>query len=312
MALTRPSLVYPKADIKIKSVPGGLSISQHSVTYLARRWQLTSEVCTIVETALEFGLTHLWQENHPSGPESHHISFSLSHDPGSWVFVLGKEALPPNVRCVTFHKRLKEYLKAAGLGQWENAGGKNILVRPQDLRGALSCLPLDGMEAGGLPRLSTAGTFDRAGTYLSSEQQLEDTLYSAYFHHPAVKAVYRQQSFAPNYPHEVASRTDLILDLSDRIVVAELKVGNSGEPDVAQVCRYRANAALARAYSGKLIYGALIAANFQQDAMTAARDTSISLYTYDEQDGMRLTLICGNDVLPGLSHLRRKSVASAM
>jgi hypothetical protein len=65
----------------------------------------------VVDSALTHGLSSLWQDGHPGGEESHHISFSFDHSKNSWVFVIGKEAGPPALKRVTFNKRLKEYFK---------------------------------------------------------------------------------------------------------------------------------------------------------------------------------------------------------
>lgn len=295
-----PHLDRRDLDLKIAPEPEGLRVSQHGRSYLARRWRLTPQVLEVIDTAFEFGLTHLWQDKHPSGDESNHVSFSFSHIPDTWVFVIGKEALPPGLRCITFHKRLKGYLKAAGLGEWENSGGKNILVRPEKLSAALSALPLDDIRKGRLPQYNHERVFDASRSYVPSESALEDALYTAFCSRSEIAAVHRQQSFPPNDPSEVAARTDLILDLSSRIVIAELKVGNSSEADVAQVCRYRANSALRATYPGKPLSGALIASNFQRDAVAAAKRLSISLYAYEERGDIELTLVSGDDVLPPL------------
>jgi hypothetical protein len=82
------------------------------------------------------------------------------------------------------------------------------------------------------------------------------------------------------------------------VVVAELKVGSSPEADVAQVRRYLDNAALKSAYPDKPLFGAVIASNFQSDAFAEAERSLVSLYVYDESDGISLRLVHGMDVLP--------------
>ncbi len=57
---------YPEWNIEISKHINGLLISQRERTYLARKWQITSEVQEVIDTALSFGLTHLWQKGHPS------------------------------------------------------------------------------------------------------------------------------------------------------------------------------------------------------------------------------------------------------
>ena len=146
----------------------GVRVSQHVGTecheYCARNWLLTQQVKDIVLLAIRYGFDKLWRKGHPQtayckvrkdgGPEvkggkyddgSPHIGFSSSID-GRWLFVLGAEARPPNVKVITFEKGNEEYLKKIlttelaprmpireGAWQWEGRGGNNIFVHPSDL-----------------------------------------------------------------------------------------------------------------------------------------------------------------------------------
>jgi hypothetical protein len=297
-------LTYPEWDIQIRKHINGLLISQRERTYLARKWQITSEVQDVIDTALSFGLTHLWQKGHPSKDESHHISFSFSHEPESWIFVIGGEAKPPHLKFVTFNKRFKAYFKDSGFEwtwEWENSGGKNILIQPRDLRTILEHLPLDEIKNGRLPKYDRMKLLDNGGTFIRSEAELEGKLYASYISNPAVIALHRQRSFTSNTPQERAARTDLIFTLDDRVVVAELKVGSSPEADVAQVRRYLENVALKSTYPDKPRFGTVIASNFQSDAFAEAERSSVSLYVYDESNGLSLRLVHGMNVLPAIN-----------
>lgn len=117
-----------------------LSVSQHGRSYLALRWKLTEEVVAVVHTAVRFGLTKLWQEGHPRGRHSSHISFSPTHEPASWVFALGLEACPPRLQRITFNKRYLPIFEASRL-EWtcQKAGG-HIFIPPGSLAEALALL----------------------------------------------------------------------------------------------------------------------------------------------------------------------------
>ena len=117
-----------------------LSVSQHGRSYLALRWKLTEEVVAVVHTAVRFGLTKLWQEGHPRGRHSSHISFSRTHEPASWVFALGLEACPPRLQRITFNKRFLPIFEASDL-QWTcpKTGG-NIFIPPDRLAETLTVL----------------------------------------------------------------------------------------------------------------------------------------------------------------------------
>jgi hypothetical protein len=129
------TLSYPElGDLVLEDREGGTWISQRGKAYLARRWRLTDQVVKIVESAIESGLTCLWQSGHPKGGSSHHISFSFTHAPASWIFVLGGEARPPEVRQITLNKKLKDLLEKSDIHYfWESAGGKNFTIATEDL-----------------------------------------------------------------------------------------------------------------------------------------------------------------------------------
>jgi hypothetical protein len=159
----------------------------------------------VIDTALSFGLTHLWQKGHPSKDESHHISFSFSHEPESWIFVIGGEAKPPHLKFFTFNKRLKADFKDSGFEwtwEWENSGGKNILIQPRDLRTILEHLPLDDIKNGRLPKYDRMKMLDTGGAFIRSEAELEGKLYANYISNPAVISLHRQRSFPSKTPRK--------------------------------------------------------------------------------------------------------------
>jgi hypothetical protein len=299
----------PDFDLTLAEVPAGVQVTQHGRAYLARRWRLTSDVRLVIESALDHGLTHVWQQGHPSGDDSHHISFSFSHDASSWVFVIGSEARPPGLRCVTFHKRLKEYFKSSGLGwvwSWETAGGKNILVEPRDLDSVLDVLPLGQIQQGTLPTLFRGRTETRsnAPTYFKDEMALELEIFSSLVRcGSAAGDVQRQRQFAPNNAFDVASRPDILVAASPLLVVMELKLHRAGEPEMAQLQRYLANTKLAAAFGSLRRHGVLVADRFEPQVVSWANDTAaVSLYQYQQHvtGDLVLTLVAGEDVLHAL------------
>lgn len=295
------SYLKSEFDLRIEEEPLGLRITQSGRSYLARKWQLTTEVHSVIDLALEHGLTCLWQENHPSGPESNHISFSFDRTKSSWVFVIGAEAKPPLVKRVTFNKRLKEYFKNSGLGwvwDWETAGGKNILVMPRDLKSILETLPLDSIRKGELPAAGRSALSRRR--FFSTEADLEDAIFAIVTENAPQAPVFRQMSFAANSDFEVASRPDLLVVGASCILILELKLYRGGEPELAQVKRYMSNAELQMAFDVLKPYGVLIAERFEESLLESTkRSRAISLVKY-EQDAVGLLgfrIIAGPDVI---------------
>ena len=161
-------LVLQEVKYKSSGKHFGLRVSQRVGAeyheYCARNWRLTPEVKTIVLSAIRYGFDKLWRQGHPQtayckvqrsggaevkGPRyddgSPHIGFSSSID-ARWLFVLGAEARPPDVRVITFEKGRVEDLKKIlrteveprtpllkDAWQWEGRGGNNIFVHPEDL-----------------------------------------------------------------------------------------------------------------------------------------------------------------------------------
>ncbi len=198
-----PTYVRPEVDLVIEEVAGGLRITQEGRTYLARKWQLTPEVRRVIDLALQYGLQCLWQQGHPGGDTSHHISFSFDRSRSSWIFVMGGEAGPPALKRVTFHRRLKEYFRHAGLGwvwDWETAGGKNILVAPTDVESILQTLPLAGIRSGTLPALVISSR-RVAPQFFHNECDLEDALCDA-IRVEASGFLHRQRRFGSNNDFE--------------------------------------------------------------------------------------------------------------
>ena len=136
-------------DINLETVKDGIRVRQHNRIYLAKKWKLNDDVRLVLNTAINFGLTSLWQEGHPRKNESHHLSFSFTHKRNSWIFVIGKEACPPKIKTITFNKNLKKYFEDfSGKISWtmQPSGGKNIFIELNELEATLTLLPLKKLK----------------------------------------------------------------------------------------------------------------------------------------------------------------------
>lgn len=119
---------------------GALTVSQNGRSYLALRWKMTEELVAVVQTALHFGLSKLWQTGHPRGRQSSHISFSRTHESASWVFSLGLEAQPPRLQKITFNKRFLPIFEASDLEWTRQKAGGNLFIPPGRLIDTLTLL----------------------------------------------------------------------------------------------------------------------------------------------------------------------------
>ena len=209
----------------------------------------------------------------------------MDHSRASWVFVIGTEAKPPDLRCVTFNKRLKEYFKHSGFGwiwSWETAGGKNILVDPEDFPSVLERLPFDMIREGRLPTISSSSKSRSSNNYFQREAELESELVRLLRSEPnQVPHLDCQRRFSPNSAFEPASIPDIIIEEAGRVLIVELKLHEAGEVEISQIQRYLSNKDLAQAYAGKPRMGILVADRFTEEARRIAAETpEISLCRY--------------------------------
>lgn len=130
-------------DIALVEEGGALTVRQDGRCYLALRWKMTEELVAVVQTALHFGLSKLWQAGHPRGRQSSHISFSRTHEPASWVFSLGLEARPPRLQKITFNKRFLPIFEASDLEWTRQKAGGNLFIPPDRLVDTLTLLRED-------------------------------------------------------------------------------------------------------------------------------------------------------------------------
>jgi len=133
---------WPDIDLVMTNTSWGLRVSQHGREYVARNWQITGKVVTVVDAAIRVGLHCLWGHGHPqdryfAGGDrydkgSAHLSFSASHDT-PWFFVLGWEARPPEIHWITVNKKHQDLLDTAGITyEKQISGGKHLWVKPAE------------------------------------------------------------------------------------------------------------------------------------------------------------------------------------
>ncbi len=155
-------LQIPEANLVLSDVGDtaqphiGVLVEQDDRSYIARRWHLTEDVEKTVRLAIAHGYDRLWRFGHPQddyfigGAKERtgapHIGFSRGHHE-RWLFVIGQEARPPNIKVITFHKSHERLLKdlfgeaksdtgnTISPENWiqEFRGGRNLLTHPSDL-----------------------------------------------------------------------------------------------------------------------------------------------------------------------------------
>jgi hypothetical protein len=300
-------LELPNLSAVFQDVPGGIEVSQSGRTYRARKWRLTNELETVIQTAVRYGFTAFWVEGHPSAAYlqggthfdigSHHITFARSHNK-CWVFVVDGSSRPPVPRDVTFNKKLRGRFDRIGQAHtWEHAGGHHLRVPVSEFGKVLSQLDSNTLEAlngkvGEGPYFGTRPIMD-----LHNEDELHASLQTEWAL-LAQAAGYSLDS-KPNVEGKIP---DLVLDAHlHGIFVAELKFSHAGGVEIHQIETYlqlrriRANAA------GRPLRGVLVARDFSQRLLDRANkgEGNVSLYSFSQWTDGRLRLHCvaGDDVL---------------
>jgi hypothetical protein len=291
-------LVFPEHNLVLEDRANAILVAQGQKEYLARKWQLTDQVIGIVHLALAKGLTCLWQQGHPGGGSSHHISFSFSHKPASWVFCIGDGAGAPLVRKVTLSKKVRGLFEQSGFKPfWESAGGKNFSIIPEDLPAFLDLVEKsrlkDILDA---PPLSLHKRQITQIADFQSEKELEDSIVEALRNGGA--KLHRQRRFKSSHFPDGQDIPDVVIDAGKQAIVVELKLYRAIEPDIVQLSRYLANAKIRMAFENCTFNGVLIAAGFDKPIQDAAAAMgNCSLYSYAAKTGLPLRPIAGPDVL---------------
>jgi len=306
------NLTFPEHDLTLSERDRGIVVQQHGREYFARKWQLTPEVVSIVKQAMAHGLTCLWQQGHPGGSSSHHISFSFSHDRASWVFCIGDGAGAPDVRKVTISKKVRGVLNGAAVDAfWESAGGKNSSITPDGLPDFLARVDkIKLRELLTAPR--TRRRYETAARAIGYqlEKDLGDVIGGAL--ESGVRnlgpqyRVWREARFPSHHFQGGTDVPDFVIQSRSDIVIVELKLYRGEEPHYTQLARYMANPRIRNAFGNGQVYGALVA--FGYENLPGAK-RNVSLYTYTDGTGLPLSLVSGADVLAPF--LGKASLAAA-
>ena len=151
----RKSMEWSTDDILLEEIDGSLYVTQGDRKYKARDWKLSDHLVDIINLAVSYGIGCVWRKNHPQKryfkgggyfeEGSHHIGFSRSSGE-RWVFLIGGEAGPPEIRKITFEKHYGEFLKATKV-EIDKAtfGGKDFSVNPKDLKKILDYFNENGV-----------------------------------------------------------------------------------------------------------------------------------------------------------------------
>ncbi len=266
-------LVYQKADLKFLQTENGIVVQQHGRQYFARKWQLTDEVKGIIETAIENDFDCLWVDGHPLNTNAHYICFSRSHEK-PWEFLIGGEAKPPNVKCITINKKLRLPLsKLSDDLIWQNFGGKHLFIQPNldRLKWLIDLLKQIPRET-----LVNATTKRRLNSHeervlgFQLEKHLEDFVYEhllARGFHP----IRQPKAFKSNRSIEQASIPDIILEHGNEVYIVELKPNATNIADLYQLKRYATNKEIIAKYREKNLKPVLLAGFFHDEIIEEAK-----------------------------------------
>ena len=293
---SRPEL----GDLKLEDRENGIQISQRKKSYIARKWRLTDQVVGIVDAAINAGLTCLWQEGHPGGETSHHISFSFSHSKASWIFVLGGEARPPEVRSITVSKKLVSLLRASGIHHfWESAGGKNFTIMPHDLQAFLDFMAKSPLADGRkLPPFALGQQVSKVHGFMT-ERQIEDKIFERLILREGEPKTVTHRQFGFASSRFVGGRDipDLIFQMSDVAIIVEIKRYRGIEQELYQIARYLENENIKTAFHNLKCHGVIVADSFSQlviDQVIASGN--MSLYAFTDSTVFPLNHVAGEDM----------------
>ena len=301
-------------DISLEGIKDGIKVTQHDKWYIARTWQLTSEVKNITTTAVAHGFNHLWVDGHPAKKHmfstehtSHHISFSRDHNK-PWEFLIGGEARPPHVKCLTVNKALRYALRDGSDDPlWQNFGGKRLFIEPspESLRWLIELIKKIPREE--LVNNKTAralSTRQRSTTGFQTEKHLEDYIYERLIQRGL--KVLRQESFETNGGIEPASRTDLIIEDNNRVFILELKLHTADVADLYQLKRYETNRALNHRSAGKQITPVLLAGHFNQSVKAEAERElkTFELISYKYKNHERISFDADSKLTTFMAYLK--------
>ena len=102
---------FPHLNLTLEKDAGGVKVMQNGKAYLARKWQLTDEVRSIIYLSISQCFNCLWLNHHPRGDAIHYICFARSPTP-PWDYLLANES---NGERITINKNHENKLRQAGI-----------------------------------------------------------------------------------------------------------------------------------------------------------------------------------------------------
>lgn len=283
------TLSFYKHDIRLLETNEGVMIYQNGREYLARKWQLTTDVVTVIEAAVKSGFSYLWVKGHPSRDSAHYICFARDHQ-SPWEFLIGGEAKPPNLECITINKKLRGSLaKLSDALVWQNFGAKHLYVEPNIeklswVMDLINKIPRHELIDSSKARTLRPREVRKIGFQL--EKQLEDFVFNL-----LVSQGYEPQrqprAFKSNKNIEKDSIPDILLGVNKELFIIELKLNSADIADLFQLDRYACNLELQKKYHNFVLRPVLVAAYFSQDILTEVKsiDKDFELISFNYNDG---------------------------
>jgi hypothetical protein len=282
-------ITFKSHDLRLMETKDGVIVRQHGKEYLARKWQLNNHVEEIINLSVDAGFSCLWVDAHPSSHTAHYICFSRDHDK-PWEFLIGGEAKPPTVKCITVNKKLRASLSVLSDDLiWQNFGGKHLFIEPTQeklswLLSLIKQIPRATLIEANSSRRLHRTTAQRVGFQL--EKHLEDFVFEelkSRGHAP----VRQPRAFKSNRKIESDSIPDIILDYNNKVFIVELKPNATDLADLYQLDRYANNKEIIAKYSSKIIKPVLLTGFFHEEIVLEAKkfheDFELISYSYKDE-----------------------------
>jgi hypothetical protein len=291
-SVSEDTLTFHNNHCEIKQTSDGLLIFQNEKTYLARKWQLSTEVKLILEHSIASGFDKLWVAGHPKGSSAHYLCFSRSHHP-PWEYLIGAEGLKKTngttiPTCITVNACHRKTLEHSDVDfHWQNFGGKHVFVEPslKNLQRLINTLQtVDHSLLSGAKARSTRNTNKISKTGFQLEKELEDYLFGV-MQSVGHTVVRQPKKFQSNTQIERDSIPDLICLIEGGIWIGELKLNSAHIADLHQTERYIRNNEILANYQPTEVQATLVAAHFDEhvikEAQTKFPHIELCEYGYD-------------------------------
>lgn len=298
-------LRWESIDLTISEVSDGLIITQCGESYLAKHWELSNEVISVIDKAIEHGLTCLIRHSHPKKNNRlpankrgvKYIGFSQFPEE-SWVFVLDR--FPVKRRTsnriaptqVTFEKHYRGVLMSAGITiADESGGGQNSFVPIHELEPALEACGAKEREEVELAIGSRDWKRVAESIGFVREDMLERWMVEEWRTLPfgnqliLVRNQFPANGYLDILAEDKKTKSEIIFELKRS--TANRKVIENQLTQYVECRRQNAN----------VVWGAVVARNFSAEALAAAKeaDFPLQLYRFHHVNGrFRLEKIWGD------------------